>query len=222
MRTAADWLLDDTTFATCSLAILVDRFTTAFFDWDPATLALEIKHEYGIEPPNYLTDRVQAGAALFTTDLFHVAIEAFTATCNAFARSPVLKGVFLPPDLDDCLWGVTEAVLLEGPTEDEVVPFSQPVARYVGLLLQQSGIKEPPSMLAFAEYPETDVLPESLAGTEDTTMFEANWARMAQRPAVLESANLSTLQELYRQLLTLPVRDLDLSYVEQALTVLQS
>ena len=206
MRTKQDWLQDPTTYATCIMAILTDTFGTAFIEWDPITVGAEIKRQFGIEPEQLLQDKIQAGSALITSNLFHLALEAFSAVCSALSFAPVVSETFLPPDLEDCLWGITEAQLLEGKDFKET-PFSHSVSRYVGFLLAEQGISQPPPALHFAEYPEGEVslLNEEIT-EEDPVMFKAFWDRQQDMKTGLETENTDKLAELFRQLTELPLR----------------
>lgn len=209
MRTSAEWLTDSTTFTTSILAILADNFDgMEFCNWDPLTINLQISDDFHIQPPQFLLDRVNAGASLFTSPLFHRSLEAFSQMCNVFNFGVISSEILVPADLDDVLWGVTEAMLLEGEQFNEE-GFSHNIARYVGVLLMEAGIQEPPSVLRFAEYDEYEEanLDENLS-TVDPVFAKLYWEEQQAMKDNLEIYNREQLLRLMEQLAVLPIKNM--------------
>ena len=207
MRTAAEWLMDSTTFTTSILAILADRYDgMEFCNWDPLTVNLQISDDFHIQPPQFLLDRINAGSSLFTSSLFHRSLEAFSQICNVLNFGVVSSEVMVPADLDDVLWGVTEAMLLEGEQFDEE-GFSHNIARYTGILLMEAGINQPPSVLRFAEYDEYEEanLSENLS-SQDPTFAKLFWEDQQSMKDNLEVYNQQQLLRLMEQLVVLPIK----------------
>jgi hypothetical protein len=209
MRTPAEWLTDSTTFTTSILALLADHFGgMEFANWDPLTVNLQISEDFHIDTPQFLLDRINAGSCLFTSPLFHRSLEAFSQMCNVFNFGAISSEVMVPADLDDVLWGVTEAMLLEGEQFDEE-GFSHNIARYVGVLLMEEGIQQPPSVLRFAEYDE--YVEANLAAnleTSDATFAKVYWENQQADKDNLEIYNQQQLLRLLEQLMVLPIRDI--------------
>jgi hypothetical protein len=217
MKTVADWLQDPATFTTPLLTILTDKFTTDFLEWDPLTINIEIKENFGVEPSEELLNKIQAGSSLFTTNLFYLSPETFGIICNTLNRGPTSSELFIPADLEDVMWGVAEAKLLAGDLGDN--KFSHSIARYVGYLLQEEGIYKPPSILSFAEYDEQqEARLQDNFTAEDPLLYTAFWDKQASQRDELERVNKLKFDEFFKQLSGLPVQ-LDKAFVEQATAV---
>jgi len=204
MKTLGEWLEDPSLFATSAIVILTDRWGVEFMEWDPITVGLEIQNEFGVEPSSELQDKIQSACSLFTSNLFFVSIEAFNATCNALNFGDVASELFVPADLDDVLWGVTEARILLGDDfeEDE---FSHDVKRYIGLLMAKAGYKRPPSVLAFAEYDEEEDL-NLTESFDDEILHQVYWESQDQDKQRLEGDNNLQIMLLFRQISQIPVK----------------
>lgn len=214
MKTAADFLRDPQLFTTSAIVLLTDRFGPEFMDWDPVTVGMEIEAEYGIEPIAELQDRIQAGSSLYTTDLFFVSLETFSPVCNALNFGTATSQIMLPADLDDVLWGCTEALILLGEIY-EAAQFSHNIALYVGALLSQAGIVKPPKILAFAEYSDDMVLRSDAAFEGDETMRMSFWKDQEHEREMLEKWNQSKIVALMKQLEALPLRNGNTDFIRK-------
>jgi hypothetical protein len=191
-----------------------------FVEWDPATVYMEIKREYGFDPTEELQDRVHAASSLLASNLFHLSLETFSTVCDALTIGVASSEIFMPADIDSVLWGVTEAKLLEGDmfTETE---FSHNIARYVGALLSEEGITRPPSVLGFAEYPEAAEMRSQEAFMDDPEMFNAYWDNQTNQQEQLELQNKRQVLELMRQLQELPIKGAQKGSIKQFIETLQ-
>jgi hypothetical protein len=174
---------------------------------------LEVKDDLGVQPSADLLDRIQAGSSLFTSNLFFLSLEAFSPICNALNFGPVTAQVLIPADLDDVLWGITEARMLVG-TQDK---FSHNIARYVGVLLQQEGIVKPPSVLSFAEYDPQGAINTQDAFLTDEVLYQVYWEEQQKQKDFLEELNKQKLLLLMQQLADLPLVNGDASLIRQRL-----
>lgn len=215
MKTTQEWLADPSLFATSAMAILIDAWGTEFIEWDPITVGLEFKADFGIDLSDGLQDRIQAACSLLTSNLFFISIETFNVSCDAFNFGSVASEVFVPADLDDVLWGVTEARILMGDDFDES-EFGHDVKRYVGLVLSQAGIKRPPSTLAFAEFDAAETIRED-DGFDDEILHRVFWDSQEDDKASLESDNNKQIMLLMRQLGELPIRTGNADFIRNRL-----
>jgi len=219
MKSIQDWLLDDLTYTTPVMAIMTDKFGTEFVEWDPLTVNMEIKSAFGIEPSEILQDKIQAASGLLTTNLFYLSLEAFSAICNTLNLGVTASEIFLPADLEDSLWGITEAKLLSGPEME--TDFSHNIARYVGFLLSEAGFRKPPTILAFAEYNEAEEQRTREAFLpEDEVLFKTFWENQKQERDGLEEINKLKLHTLFRQLDEIPV-PYDKEFVKKGLGAIE-
>lgn len=208
--TLQEQLLDPELFTTSAMAILMDKFGSEFMSWDPATLALEIQSGFGIEPSPTLLDRCNAGITLFSSNLFFVSVETFSPLCDILNFGVLLEGIGSPAELDDVMWGCTEARLLLGPLYRDA-DFGHGPRRYVGALLTEHGIRPAPRILSFAEYPDDGTIP-------DSDMPEQEFMEMMQRressAADLEKENARRLTRLMHQLASLPLKSTDPEFIK--------
>lgn len=214
--TPAEILSDPGTFATSSIILLTDEFGTEFVEWDPVTLNMEIVNAFGIEPSGELLDRINAGTSLFTSNLFQLSLEAFSAICNSLNFGSVTSELFLPADLDDVLWGVTEAYILGGDMIDKE-GFSHNIARYVGYLLSQEGLQEAPSVVSWAEFDEHESNRAYDETTTDPAMYKAYWERQEIERTSLEKWNNEKIVALFKQIEALPLKNGNASFVGEVI-----
>ena len=216
MRTAEDWLRDPGLFATSALALLTDRFGIEFVEWDPLTLRMEIASEFGINPDPGLQDRIQAACALLTSNLFFVSLETFNTVCNSLNFGVATNEVFLPADLDDVLWGVTEArILLGDDFKDD--GFSHNVRLYTGCLLSQSGVSRPPSMLGFAEFPEGEADNADGNLQIDPLFAKVHYDQQQELRGSLDADNNVRILLLFRQLAGIPLKHGDTGFIQEVI-----
>ena len=216
MKDASDWLRDPTLYATSAMAILMDRWGTEFIEWDPVTLDLEINSEFGVQISPDLSDRINAASTLFTSNLFMMSLEHFSAVCNALNFGLVTSETFLPADLDDILWGVTEATLLMGDIAGDQ-RYSHNIARYVGALLSEIGLKKAPSVLAFAEFDEYETMLEDDA-FDDEISAKLWYDRQEEEKNSLEADNNTKIMLLLRQLSMIPLPSGNVDFIKSRLT----
>lgn len=192
-------------FATSALTMLVDDFGSEVVSWEPETLALNMKDRYGQEPNQGLSDRINAISSLYTTDMFLVDLQTFLAICNSLNFGVVSSETLIPADVDDVLWGVTEAYM-NIPDEIKEHGFSHDIRRYVGMLLADAGITKAPSVVEWAEFPEeeTDRLADAMG--EDPLM-NAYWDKQVGEQAELEAFTSQKSRDLINQLQALPIEN---------------
>jgi len=216
VKTPEQWLQDPELFATSAMALLSDVWGTEFIEWDPTTLALQLKTDFGFEPSPALQDRIQAACSLFTSNLFFVSIETFNPICDTLNFGTTVSNLLVPADLDDVLWGISEARILLGDDfqEDE---FSHDVKRYIGLLLSQAGIRKPPKMLEFAEYDAAEA-ERYRSELDDELLSEVFWKTQEEDKVRLTRENNVRIMLLFRQLSLLPIRTGDTQFIRELMS----
>jgi len=205
LYSASQALRDPNLFTSSALTLLADRFGTEFIEWDPLTISMELNTEFGIEASQDLLDKIQAGCSLYTSNLFFLSLEAFNTICNSLNFGVSTGEMFLPADLDDVLWGVTEAAVILGPEDFKAETFSHNIASYVGALLEEAGIMRPPAGLAFAEYSEDPDLRSEDVFEGDESLRMAYWKNQEQEKEMLDKQNHAKLMALMIQLTRLPL-----------------
>lgn len=134
---------DPGTAAFVLLTMFLDQNGTEAVSWDPGTIALEIHSDFGVQPPPVNLDKVLAGVTLLGTDSYYNSATDFAQITLALVGRP---RAFLP-DVLDCAWGMTEAMLIAPPDPEEENPFDPEIVVLLSHILQQEGILNPPDVL---------------------------------------------------------------------------
>jgi hypothetical protein len=120
------------------------------YTWHPGTILLEIRDDFGVELPRASFDRLMAGIQLVTSDAFYKNAPTFVDLCNVLAGGLYDPATWDPADATECAWGITEAMLLAPPDDDDEEPFSAEIRGYLGAVLDEEGILDPPDVLRIA------------------------------------------------------------------------
>jgi hypothetical protein len=208
MKSAAEWLINDNTYVTCVLALLMDKWGTDFFDWDPLTINLQVRDEFSTEATETLMDKIGAGSALFTTNTFFNDFETFNMQCNVMNKGVASSQYTMLADLDDIIWGITEARLLLGPIfKDE--EFSDEIADYVGIVLSEAGFNNVPDVLKFANLPEHSQQYTDENLLKDDEMHLAYWQSQDENKHSIQEFNKNMLLDLFDQIEALPLKTIN-------------
>lgn len=205
-RPLIDLLGGERAYATTLLILLIDEFGTEFFDWEPATLRLEIEETYGVRPSSISLDRIWAGVTLLTTDQLYRTAESFNAIANALNGDDASFAVFDPVDTAEAAWCVTEARLLLGADYDPKM-FTPEVRAYVGAIMAQDDIRRGVTPLEFAIF-------EDRQPAVDATFAEALLRREGDSLADMRSYVTARTRELLTQLNDLPLCNSDQKWPE--------
>lgn len=143
-------LSDKQTFATPLLLYAYDQVGDELFDLEPETVGriLWLKDSH---VPQCNINKLNAALGLFSTNLFWQDPITFGITCRTFNRAPRVDTA--PPDLDDIVWGVTEARLIIGGQGESEDKFSDEVKAYIQQLLKMDSIVTEVPTLSFVEPP---------------------------------------------------------------------
>ena len=200
-------LEDEESFGTCLLAVLLDSYGTEVFEWEPDTIRMQLKDDFGAKLPLINHDKIWSLIVAMTTNQFNLSSDIFSQTCRVLNDDEADFDVFSPIDPEDLAWGVAE-VLYNDPPDPKLGndEFSHEVARYAGLVLANNGILEPPKFLTFAEYPsDNPVLDLETAFTDDVAMFEAAMKKQSDSKAYLEQYVKERMAKLFAELGALPL-----------------
>lgn len=197
-RSTRALLLDPNTFATTMIVALTDFYGTEFLNWAPETIRIETEEDYAFEWHQTNYDRLMAGIALVTSNSFYKSLPDFIELSNILSGAPAHPGVFEPADPAECAWGVTEALLLAPPDEDE--PFNEEIRAYIGKVCEMEGIITLPDILRIGiRDPNLKVRIHNDFG-DDPDMYGAIWK--------VESEKTEDINDLVKMRLTLLVQQL--------------
>jgi hypothetical protein len=213
---AKEALEKDDLFITTAMAVMYGTYGAEFLEWDPLTINLNIIDDFKITPTQELKDKIQAGVTIITTDMFYRSLETFFVISNLSSNEGYSTEMLIPPELDEVAWACVEAKLLD--SEYESMEFSGDISRYVGFLLDREGIFTPPSILRYADYPESTFLD---GVPEDNILYkEITEAQEEKRSEFVEALRLRTLA-LFSQLRSLEMDGKNDEFIEKALPRLQ-
>jgi hypothetical protein len=120
------------------------------YTWHPGTILLEIRDDFGVELAPASFARLMAGIHLLTSDAFYKAVPTFVEICNVLSGGIYDPATWDPADALECAWGITEAMLLAPPDDEDEEPFSREIRSYIGAALDEEGILNPPDVLRIA------------------------------------------------------------------------
>ena len=160
------------TFATVLLTMFLDRFGTEALEWDPATIALEIEEEFDVDLPQLSLDRLIVAIQILTTDRFFKRLPDFIAFCNVLDGDPFQPDTFDPADAEEVSWGITEALLISPPEDDDPEPLTDEIRAYIGAVLDSEGILNAPDILRVA-LRMVKMAPAMQDFSDDPEMFSA-------------------------------------------------
>src|ERR1017187_8637838 len=118
--------------------------------WDPETIVSEIESDFKVSFPPINLDKLMASILIVTTDRFFHPLDDFIRVCNVFSGGRFDPRVFAPADAVGCAWGLTEALLLDPPEDDNHEPFSEEIRAYIGKAIEEEGLIDPPDILKIA------------------------------------------------------------------------
>lgn len=149
-NTNARWWTDDDSFATTLLTLFLDRFGTAGLAWDPNTIVVEVEEAFNVALPQASLDKLMVGISLMTSDSFYKHLPTFIDFCNILSGDLFDPRTWDPADAGECAWGMVEALLIWPPSQDDDEPFTEEIRYYLGEVLDDEGIVNPPDILKIA------------------------------------------------------------------------
>lgn len=141
--------------STTVLCFLVnDRFGDDVWNWDPTTIYLEIRDEWGCDPAPNVMDKISAGQVLITTPAFFQDIGAFSVICNTLASGTPAFTVYDPVEVEEMAWAMVEVALIR-----DMLAFAPMIKDLIRFQLTQDGYDD-------TSYPS--VFTSVLGGTDKT------------------------------------------------------
>lgn len=194
---------DPATLGTTLLVLFLDTYGTEALDWDPMTVHHEVQDDFGVTLPGPALDRLMAAVAVVTTDRFRTSLPDFIHLCNVLGGDSFDPTEFDPADAAECAWGVTEALLLDPPEDDEEEPFHDDIVRYIGEACTAEGLMQPPDVLRIGLRDDARDLVNRVSSeySDDPAMFNAIWD--------MERSRVDDINRIIRERLTLLVKQLE-------------
>jgi len=149
--------------------------------WTVETIAYEIKNTYNVELDESQIGKLMAAITIVNQpSRFYTNLPDFIDLSNALNGDTLDPAVFDPVSAMEAAWAIYEALLIEvimmepsDKPEDQIPEFSQEIRGYLGAILDQEGITNPPDILRLAEH-NPNRLSEVMADfSDDPAMFAA-------------------------------------------------
>ena len=194
------------TFASVLLTLFLDRFGMEALEWDPATIALEIEEEFDVALPQTSLDKLMVAIHILTTDRFFKSLPDFIQFCNVLDGDTYYPQSFDPADAEEVAWGITEALLISPPDENDTEPFTNEIRAYIGKVLDGEGIINAPDILRIA-LRDARISPSVGDFSDDPEMFSAIYDVEAGKTSEINQTIKTKTQILSAQLAALQLQN---------------
>ena len=212
-----DVMMEPSSFGTTLLIALIDSYGTECIQWEPETLRKQVEEDLDINLPGSTMDRIMAAMSVLASDMFFVSIEGFNNTCESLNFGAVSGNKFIPCELDDIIWGCTEARLLLGAEEYDSADWSHDIGRYTGLQLSLEGVTKAPSIIGFAEFAPEELDNKDMLLADDQLMAATYQSRQTDVVRELDREAISKMQGLLQQVSSMQLEE---GQTEQVKTLL--
>jgi hypothetical protein len=204
------------TFSSVLLTLFLDKFGTEALEWDPATITMEVEEEFDVDLPQLALDKLITAIQLLTTDRFFKNLPDFIAFCNIMGGDTYRPDMWDPADAEEVAWGITEALLISPPEDDDPEPFTDEVRAYIGAVLDSEGIINPPDILRIA-LRTARVSPNLEDFSDDPMMFNAVYDLEAGKTEDINQSIRLKTDLLIKQLAALNLQNGNTQYVVEML-----
>ena len=184
--------------ATVLNAMVLSKYGEEALDWDPLTIQMEIKDDFGVSPASEVMDKICAMQIVMGTGDFFGRVDAFRNITNAIANGQPFFQTFTPLQAEE----IAIAVATVGMNRD-MIPFAPAVRELVRLSLKGDGYSEeqfPPILsCVFDRRPDEKAVREQLTdliGRPEAELPTAAENNMANIDAMLRRRVLICLKQL--------------------------
>lgn len=196
------WDNPEDTFAIVYLTLFLDRFGTEGLEWDPSTITLEVEKEFDVDLKQLALDKLMVAIHILTSNNFHKSTPDFISFCNVLNGEERDANTFDPADAEDVAWGITEALIIYPPDDEDPEPFTDEIRTYIGDALDKEGIINPPDILRIA-LRTARVAPSIEDFSDDPEMFSAIYDVEAGKTDDINKTIARRLSVLKKQLQSL-------------------
>jgi len=190
---------------TTLITLFVDAYGTEGFSWSPETIVMEVEDDFRVKLPRTVKDRLLAGVNLITSDDFYKSLPDFINYCNVLSGDSYDPTQWDPADSAEIAWGITEGLLLSPPDEEDENPFTDEIVAYIGKVLDEEGIINPPDVLKIAIRDVPGFSPGEFS--DDPIMFNAVHDFETHKTESINTAVKQGLHTLAQQLDALSLQD---------------
>lgn len=114
------------TLATVINAIIVSNYGEEAYDWDPLTVAMELKDDFEVDVIPEIMDKWCAIQIIMGSDAFFKRIDAFLSICNTLSSGEPFFSAFDPVTVDEAAWAIAEVSM-----NRDMLEFSPTIKAYL-------------------------------------------------------------------------------------------
>lgn len=167
---------------------------------------MELRDEFQVDLPQVNVDKIMAAINILTSDSFYKRLPDFVVLCNVLADDQFNPLVFDPADSAEMAWAITEAMLLSPPEGDE--PFTDEIRHYIGYMLAEEGLVNPPDVLQIAMY-NTRMRDPIAVDADDPEMYAAFYKSQQSKSEEITQMLRRQINELFSELSSLHLKNGD-------------
>lgn len=200
-------LTDPEALGSVLLIGLLDEYGSEMLDWEPQTLDMEARQNWGVDIPQVNKDKIWALITELTTNLFYSSLDAFTHICNALNGSGADFENYDFASVQEMCWTLAEVQLLDPPDEDE--QFNSEIISYMAERLKTEAFERVPKIMKpYVELPDRD---ENIADVlrEDGVEAQAFWDRQMREVLLIDQYVRERLHKLFVDLASLHLENGD-------------
>lgn len=191
---------DPESFATTLLVAFVDEYGPEACHWSPETIQAELQDDFRLRLPQASFDRLMVAISLVTSDTFYRSLPDFITFCNILSGDTYDPRMWDPASAVEIAWGLTEGLIIWPPDDNDENPFSEEIAGYIGQVLDQEGIINPPDILRIAIRENDPVGQVAGSYSDDPEMFNAIYDFEASKTTDINTTVREALTRLSQQL----------------------
>jgi hypothetical protein len=178
--TPLTFLRDKDAPAAALLAVAVQKYGTACFEWEPEVLRKELEEDFSVTLSDLQSDRLQTAITILTTDHFESNWHVFNVCIHLLNNEHADFTSLDPIEAEYIAGALPEIELLRNDDEDGI-KFSDEVNAYAGLIFYEYGCGKAPNIFPTALMPhyvvETDNAEKDEALSE---LYQAKKARLEE------------------------------------------
>lgn len=214
----AKYLTDKDTYTTTLVCIFIDVYGIEKLNsWAPETIIAELEDDFDVDIPEYNIDKLMTGLDILKTNRFFFSLPDFMRACcvmTGYANNKIL----ILPEVEDIAWGLTEALFLNPPEENENA-FSEEIKAYIAWCLRQEGLLTIPNVLKVAISDYKDLLTQAKHEFSDDPIFYQSIVQFeASKEDIINQFVMDNIKKLLLQLKDIPFQNANQKFLEKSVT----
>lgn len=145
-KKAVEFWKNPDAFGLSMLIMFLDTYGTEGLSWLPETIDMELSRDF-TEVPEANFSRFMCACSLLASNSFYQSVPDFVRICVELSGTFYPQNQLILPDAQDIAWGMTEAMMIDPPDQNDQDPFSEEIVAFIGQVLDDEGIINAPDVL---------------------------------------------------------------------------